>query len=251
MPPRPFKVLGVFLFCDTLCPLYFVSFFTHIVCMINEFIFIAHVFCSVGLMLGALYAGKEALVCAFAAQAIFANLFIFKQAVFFGLTVTCADVYMVSGVVGLNLLQEYYGKEITQKAIFIGILLSLWYLIMAFFHVQYVPASIDNSAEHYQVLLAHAPRVILASHVVAFIVQHLDCFLYGRLKLFFAGGNMALRNLISISITQGLDTVLFSFLGLYGLVESMWDIIVMSFVIKFVVIAFAAPATELTKKFMK
>lgn len=219
--------------------------------MFNELIFITHIFCSIGLMLGALYVGKEALVCAIAAQAIFANLFLFKQALFFGLTVTCADVYMVSGVVGLNLLQEYFGKEITKKAIFIGILLSLWYLVMAFFHLQYIPASIDTSSIHYQALLAHAPRVILASHLVAFVVQHIDCFLYGKLKLFFAGKQMALRNAISISITQGLDTILFSFFGLYGLVESMWDIIIMSFAIKLIVIMFAAPLCQLTKKFMK
>ena len=219
--------------------------------MFNELIFITHIFSSITLLLGSLWLGKEALICGIAVQAVFANLFLFKQAVFFGLTVTCADVYAVSGAVGLNLLQEYYGKDITKRAIYIGILLSLWYLIMAFFHLQYIPAMADSSSMHYQALLAHAPRVIVASHAVAFVVQHLDCFLYGKLKLLFAGSNMALRNGIAITVTQAVDTVLFSYLGLYGLVDSIFDIIVMSFTIKFLVIIFAAPITASTKKFMK
>ena len=219
--------------------------------MFNEFIFLAHVLGSIGLTLGALCLGKEALTTAIAAQAIFANLFVFKQTVLFGLNVTCADVYIVSGVLGLNLLQEYFGKEATQRAIYIGIFLSLWYLVMAFFHLQYLPSVFDTAQLHFSALLGHAPRVIVASHLVSFTVQHIDCFLYGKLKSYFADAHMALRNFISITITQGLDTVLFSFLGLYGLVQSIWDIMIMSFAIKMMVIMLAAPAAAFTKKYMK
>ena len=219
--------------------------------MVNEIIFFAHIICSIGLTLAALYLGKEALIAAIAAQAIFANLFVFKQTVLFGLQVTCGDVYIVSGVLGLNLLQEYFGKEVTQKAIFIGIFLSLWYLLMSFFQLIYIPSNVDTTQVHFRALLGHAPRVIIASHIVSFTVQHIDCFLYGKLKSFFADSYMALRNIISISITQSLDTVLFSFLGLYGLVESLWDIMIMSFAVKMMVIVLAAPAAALTKKYMK
>ena len=77
----------------------------------NELIFFAHVLISVALMLGALRFGRVVLVAAICLQEVLANLFVLKQVTLFGLEVTCSDAYAIGSIIGLNLLQEFYGKE--------------------------------------------------------------------------------------------------------------------------------------------
>jgi len=217
----------------------------------NELIFIVHVFTAIGLTFGALRLGKEWLISFIAVQAIFANLFVFKQMQLFGLFVTCGDVYIVSAIFGLNLLQEFFGKEPVKRAIYLGVALSLSFIVLTYLHLLYTPSSFDTMQGHYQAILGHTPRVIIASHLVSFCIQQLDCFLYGVLYSWCNGKYIVARNFISVSITQACDTILFSIVGLYGLVYSIGDIMLMSFTIKIIVIAMLSPMMFLIKKYMK
>ena len=217
----------------------------------NELIFILHVVTAIGLTFAALRLGKEWLISFVAVQAIFANLFVFKQMQLFGLFVTCGDVYIVSAIFGLNLLQEFFGKEPVQRAIYLGVALSFSFIALSYLHLLYLPSSFDSMHEHYLAILGHTPRVVLASHVVSFCIQQLDCFLYGVLYSWCNGRYIVARNFISVSITQACDTILFSFLGLYGLVHSIGDIMIMSFTIKIIVIAILSPMMFLIKKQVK
>ena len=56
---------------------------------------------------------------------------------------------------------------------------------------------------------------------------------------------------MSLFVTQLLDTILFSFLGLYGLVENILHIIVVSFLVKVAVILSSVPLMTLAKKFIR
>lgn len=50
-----------------------------------------------------------------------------------------------------------------------------------------------------------------------------------------------------MTITQLLDTILFSFLGLFSLVACLTDIILVSYFVKIVIIALLAPLTACVK----
>ena len=82
----------------------------------NECIFLLHVALVIGFALGALRLGKEALTAWVALQAVLANLFVIKQMTFLGFTVTCSDVFAIGSIAGLNLVQEFFGKESARKA---------------------------------------------------------------------------------------------------------------------------------------
>jgi uncharacterized integral membrane protein (TIGR00697 family) len=60
-----------------------------------------------------------------------------------------------------------------------------------------------------------------------------------------------LRNYGSLIVSQAVDTVLFSFLGLYGIVSDISDIIFASYIIKILAILLATPFVAFARKFIK
>ena len=77
----------------------------------NELLFFIHVFLVVSFVMGALRLGKAALIALSAVQAVLANLFVVKQIDLFGFSITCSDVFAVGGILSINLIQEFFGKE--------------------------------------------------------------------------------------------------------------------------------------------
>lgn len=213
----------------------------------NEFIFIIHVAIIGFFALAALKFGKHALIAFISTCCIAANLFVVKQITLFGLDATCSDAFTVGAVFGLNLLQEYYGRPITKTAIWVSFFLMVFYAIVCQLHISYIPNSYDTMQAHYNAILAFMPRITMASFTVYLIVQQLDSYLYGILKNKFTGRYLTARNYISIGICQLIDTVLFSFLGLYGIVHSVWDVIAISYTVKVIVILLTTPYILLSK----
>lgn len=209
----------------------------------NEVYFFIQAIAVTGFMLIFLKLGKAALTSFVAASAILANLFVVKQISLFGFSVTCSDAFAVGGIFGLNLLQEYFGKEAARRAIYTSLGLLLFYLVFAQIHLMYTPAKSDFSQGAFEVLLSHSPRIIGASLVSFFIVQQVDLRLFSYLK-----GKLVKRISLSLLCSQLLDTVLFSLLGLYGLVPSIWEIILVSFLIKVILIFLSAPFAAFSKK---
>src|SRR5581483_10844468 len=219
--------------------------------MLNEILFFAHCIIVATSALVALLFGAHALVAYICMQCILANLFVIKQISFFGFYATCSDAFTIGATLGLNLLQEYYGKEITKKAIYINFFLLVLYLIFTQLHIAYIPTSFDVTQEYFIALLTVMPRIVIASFSVYFFVQMLDYYLYGFLKKKYADKHLVARNYVSIALCQLIDTVLFSFLGLYGIVENIWHIIFISYGVKMMSIVIATPFIGLSRIIFK
>lgn len=216
----------------------------------NEILFFAHILVVFGFALIALKLGKEALTAWISLQAVLANLFVLKQMTFFGFHITCSDVFAIGSILGLNLLREYFGKESALKALWICFSSMIFFVAMSQFHLFYNPSSFDTTQEAYLTILAPAPRLLLASLAVFFIVQQIDLYLFGALKQKLTNLPLVARNALSLTSSQLLDTVLFSFLGLWGLVSSLWDIIIVSFLVKLIIIACSSPIISFSKRLL-
>ena len=216
--------------------------------MINELIFALHALFIAASALLALRTGKEALVAFITVQCILANLFVTKQTTLFGLTATCADAFTIGAVLGLNFLQEYFGRDQAKKAIWISFGLLVFYGIVSQMHLVYAPSPSDYMQAHFVALLSSMPRIVVASFTVYLVVQHVDSWLFALLKNIYADQRLVFRNTLSIMISQLLDTVLFSFLGLYGIVDNIWQIIIVSYAIKLIAIVLATPSMAFSKK---
>lgn len=216
----------------------------------NEIIFIFHALVICFFSLFALRLGKGALITFIAVQAVLANFLVLKQMDFLGLTITCTDVFMIGSIFSLNLLQEYFGKEEVKKAIGVTFFILLFFIVASQFHVLYVPSAVDNAHAHFQFLFSFMPRIIITSFCVFFLVQYLDMhfFSYLKKKLPFP---FMIRAFISLMLSQLVDTVLFSYLALYGIVGSIFDIIIVSFLVKGIIIGLSTPFCLFSKTFYK
>ena len=214
----------------------------------NELIFIIHTIIIALFSLGSLAMGQGALVAFVCSCCILANLFVVKQITLFGLTATSADAFTVGATIGLNLLQEYFGKKIAKKTIWINFLLLIFYAIVSQVHLIYIPHTADTMHLHFMPLLSLMPRIVVASFSVYLIAQMADYYLYGFLKTIFHNRYIIIRNYASIGLCQLLDTVLFSFLGLYGIIDNIWEVIIISYIIKLASIFIATPFVGLSRK---
>lgn len=202
----------------------------------NESLFFFHILLVLGFGMLALRLGRSALTAWVSLQAVLANLFVLKQMTFFGFHITCSDVFAIGSILGLNLLREYFGKEAAKQALWSCFASMAFFVVMAKVHLMYVPSFFDTTQEAYQTLLSASPRLLFASLAVFFVVQQIDLKLFGLIKQKWSRWPLVFRNALSLTLSQFLDTVLFSFLGLWGLVASLWDIIAISFLVKLAII---------------
>ncbi len=198
----------------------------------NEIIILLHLVIAGAFLWPCMKFGKEGLVCWIGLQPILANLFVLKQISLFGFTVTASDVYAVNCALGLNILQEYYGKEIAKKAVWISFILLLFFVLMSLIHLVYQASAHDYSQEAYKLILSTTPRLVAASITAFLCVQWFDVQFFHFLKSRASNLSLFTRNCISLTLSQFVDTLLFSILGLWGLVSDLFDVVVVSFIIK-------------------
>ena len=175
--------------------------------------------------------GSEGLIAWIALCSVLANLFVLKQINLLGLNAAASDIFAVSSLLGLNLLQEKKGFEIAQKAIATTFLCLLFFCIMAQMHLLYIPSIYDTQHHTYAALLSPTPRLLIASLLAYFISQQTCVFLYR--KLHQNNPKTLWRNhLLSTLVAQLFDTLIFASIGLWGLVSALDEIIIVGYLIK-------------------
>lgn len=219
--------------------------------MMNELIFILQIVVIACSTLGALFLGKEALITLICTQSILSNLFVVKQIYLFGFAVTASDAYAVGAILGLNLLQEYFGLSIAKKTILINFFVMLFYLLVSQIHLMYTANPFDISHIHFATILEFMPRLIISSLASYAIVQCTDTLVYAWLKKIFVSKHLMWRTIISLTLSQFLDTLIFSIAALHGIVASLTHVILFSFCIKMIVVVLNSPFVALSKKFVK
>lgn len=194
------------------------------------------------------YLGQSALTAWIAMLSLLANLFVLKQIELVGLNATASDIFSIGNLLALNLLQEKYGREATQRAIWTSFSCLLFFVVMSQIHLRYIPSTYDNAQSIYSFLLAPGPRILIASLSTFFIVQQFDSRLYRFLRTKIPSIPMLWISGMTMCISQFLDTVLFTLLGLYGMVSALMQIIFVSYAIKLIAIANTVPLSILVKK---
>lgn len=222
----------------------------------NELIFLFYtVFISLFIIIAAKI-GKEALLSLISVQLILVNLFVSKEISLFGITATASDSLSIGIAFSLNLLQEIYSQSVAKKAIFISFFNSIFYIIATFFHKAYLANQTSLLiSDAFDLLLSSMPRIIIASLLIYIFIQYLDNKLYAFLSQKLTDKYFLFKNYISITVTQLLDTIFFSFFGLYGTgtfntVYKIGQIIMISYIIKLVTILISGLFISIAKKFI-
>ena len=179
-----------------------------------------------------------------------ANFFVLKEITLFSLDVTASDVFAVGSLLSINLLREYFGIETAKKAIWFGFFSSFIFMIMGQIHLRYIPNLSDQTSDAYYRILSLNLRVTVASFITFLMVQKLDLELYKQLKKRL-NKSLTLTLFLTVTISNAIDTLLFSFLGLYGLVKSIVPVMFMAYLIKIIITLASTPFIGLTKKIIR
>lgn len=198
--------------------------------------------------LGAFRFGASALTAWIVLLSIIANLFVIKQVQLFGFEATASDAFALGSMLGLNLLQEYFGKEKAKKTTWVCLYSIFFFTLAAQLHLVF-PASVhDKSQQAFHLILSPSLRLFLASLVTFFISQRFDLLCFAFLQKKLPHKSFAFRSLISLIASQCVDTFLFSLLGLYGIVSAIFDVFLLSFMLKTLAILLLTLFTRWTRR---
>ncbi len=189
-------------------------------------------------------AGKSGLITWIALQAVLSNLFVLKQINLFGLDATASDIFTIGGLLGLNLLQQHYGYQAAKQAISSAFLSLAFFCFVSQVHLLYIPTAYDFAHPAYSTLLSPTPRILAASVIAYVFSQTLNVFTFKHLSQRLGPSAGLTCHITSVLIAQTVDTILFSYLGLYGLMHNLLQVILVSSFIKTFALLSTLPFTQ-------
>ncbi|MDD3219935.1 MAG: queuosine precursor transporter [Lachnospiraceae bacterium] len=225
--------------------------------MQNELLLIGSVFVIfLGTLLFYYFFGKTGLYCWTVLGTIAANIEVLIMIDAFGMEQTLGNVLFASTFLVTDILSEVYGKEASKKAVNIGIMASLMFIILSQYWLQYTPGQSDWAMPSMQTIFSNTPRLMLASLVVYAICQRFDVWAYHKWWAFtekkFGSHDkyLWLRNNGSTLISQLLNTFLYTFAAFAGLYSFpvLMSIVGSSYVIFIVTSLADTPVIYLARK---
>ena len=201
---------------------------------------------SLSFVLLAFRLGKVWLVGIICANVILMNIFVVKGMYLFGLAATGGNVLYASIFLATDLLCEHYGKKEAMRAVRIGFFVSIFFLIMSQFILRFIPADYDFAQGAMKTLFTLTPRIVLGSMAAYLVSQHLDVWLFNKIKEKTQGRMLWLRNNGSTFVSQLVDSAIFTviaFAGVYPLLE----LIVFTYIIKIIVAVLDTPFMYFSK----
>ncbi len=140
----------------------------------------------------------------------------------FGLEQTLGNILFATTFLVTDILSEIASRQEATRAVNIGIVTSLMFIIISQSWLLYTPNANDWAFPHIQAIFSNTPRVMLSGLIVYAIVQRFDVWLYHRWWQWsakFSGDRrryLWLRNNGSTLISQLLNALLFTFGAFYG-----------------------------------
>jgi len=206
----------------------------------NLLVFQLHVLFICSISLGMLKLGERAINAWLCVLAIAMNLFVTKQISLGPIDVTASDSIAGCYLLGLCLIQEHFGRKSARQHVIFAFSCAVAFLGLSWFHVWYQPNDFDVMHGIHKTALSCMPRLVIASLTSFLLIQVVDISVFQRLKDRFGGRFFVFRTFITLMISNILDTFIFTFLGLWGLIGNIWHVIWFSLAVK-IMCAVVAP----------
>ena len=170
--------------------------------------------------------GKAGLQVAIATAIILANLQGPKLTMIFGLQTSLGVIFYSSIFFATDVLSENYGKAAANKAVRMGFAVSVIVLIMLSLALLYLPSDKPETAEFsasihsaFSTIVNFTPRFIFGSLLAYYISQHFDVWAFHKIKSMTRGRWLWLRNNLSTMSSQVVDTLIYSLVAWWGIVD--------------------------------
>ncbi len=225
--------------------------------MMNEVLLVASLFLIFGgvLLFYRLF-GETGLYCWTVLATIAANIEVLIVIDAFGMEQTLGNVMFASTFLTTDILSEVAGKKKANKAVTLGIVTSVAFIVISQMWLLFTPAASDWASESIHTIFSNTPRVMLASLLVYAVTQRFDVWAYHKWweltkkKCGDSKKYLWLRNNGSTLISQLLNTVLFTLGAFYGMysVDTMIAICASSYIIYIVTSLADTPFVYLARR---
>jgi uncharacterized integral membrane protein (TIGR00697 family) len=192
---------------------------------------------------------KEGLFVWVSIATIIANILVCKSIELFSFTTNLGNILFASSFLATDIMSEKYGAKESRKAIVLGVVSQVIFVIMTQIGLLYVPAAEDLAQESMKGLFSINLRVSIASIVMYFASNMADIYIFEKIKE-KVPGKLWLRNNVSTMICNSLENYFFSFLAFAGLMDipTILSIATLASILEIVIAACDTPFLYLSKK---
>ena len=151
---------------------------------------------------------------------------------------TAVIAYSFTAIVN-DMINEIYGEKCTHLAVNIALVSQVLMVILFFLASLLTPADFFGYEEAWQNIFGLSIRVVFASWISFFVCQHLDVWVFSRLKERLPK-RLAVRGLVSNVLNLTLDSVVFITIAFFG-VMPLLPLIIGQVVMKNLLVLFGLP----------
>lgn len=138
-------------------------------------------------------------------------------------------------------ISEVWGKERTNWLVFTGFITALISAVLIKLAINFPAAPFWTMEEQFNAILGSNLRFTIAGLTAYLVSQYHDVWSFHFFKEKTNGKHLWLRNNLSTSISQLLDTTIFITIAFYGIVPDLWKMILSQYVIKLLIALFDTP----------
>lgn len=218
----------------------------------NEILFILSVvlFLAAVLLIYYLF-GKTGIFAYIGFATILANIQVTKSIELFGLSTTAGAVLYASTFLCTDILSEKYGKKSAQKAVILGTMISILWLVGTQITLKFIPSTNDFISDALEQVLSLVPRITIASLIAYVVSQTVDVFMYHLIwkKTGNSQSGLWMRNNGSTLTSQLVDTVIFVTIAFIGVYETkiFVSILITTYVFKAIIALLDTPFMYLAR----
>lgn len=191
--------------------------------MNNEIILISNLVLIYGMVLLWFYLfGSKGLLAFTSICTIAANIEVMILVRAFGMEQTLGNVLFAATFLITDILSETTGKKEAQRAVNIGILTSISFILISQSWLLYTPSANDWAFKSIRQIFSNTPRMMFISLLVYAVTQKIDVLLYHKLWAITekCTGDcrkfLWMRNNVATLVSQFLNVILFTFGAFYG-----------------------------------
>lgn len=170
--------------------------------------------------------GKAGLQVAIATAIILANLQGPKLTVIFGLQTSLGVIFYSSIFFATDVLSENYGRAEANKAVRMGFAVSVIVLVMLSLALLFLPSDRPETAAYsasihdaFATIVNFTPRFVFGSLLAYYVSQSFDVWAFHKIKQITGDRWLWLRNNGSTISSQALDTLIYSLVAWWGIVD--------------------------------
>jgi uncharacterized integral membrane protein (TIGR00697 family) len=170
--------------------------------------------------------GRDGLLGCIVLAILLANIQGPKLTIILGFQTSLGVIFYSGIFFATDLLSEKYGRAEAGRAVMIGFAVSVIVVLMMSLALLFAPSDQANTAEFsrrihesFEAILNFTPRFVFGSLFAYLISQSLDVWLFHKIKVRTQGRWLWLRNNGSTMISQAVDTLIYSFVVWWGVVD--------------------------------